>query len=184
MIWLLYAACAGFLTLFLIAPVAIAMQVACGHLLSRLLPLLFIAALWSEDGPAEAKHQQLIGHYTQILGKDGLVLYQTIDNVTILSLNGKMGRVQYPNGMARDSGFRWENEMIPGAHGIVVNICGPFDLSGAQHPWSDGRDDQSFERAILVDGKVMIGVACSFGPQSDKNLVDALYEVMRTGARP
>ncbi|GDY13904.1 hypothetical protein LBMAG53_27820 [Planctomycetota bacterium] len=181
MIWLLYAACAGFLTLFVIAPVAIVMQAPRGHLL---LPLLFIAALWSEDGPAEAKHQQLIGKYLQILGKESIVMYHTIHNIAVLSRNAKMGQVQYPNGKSPDSGFRWENEMVPGTQGIVVKIYGPFDSSRKAKRWSDIRENTTFERAILVEGDMTIGVVCTFDPLVDKTVIDALYDAMRTGARP
>jgi hypothetical protein len=151
--------------------------------MKRTLLLLLSALLLSHLNADDIKSQnrdlsELIGRFVLVLSKDYIVSGQDFDAPTLWA-NGKIGRVNLPNGMLPSMGTRSETEIVPTDSGIVMRFYGPYAANSTQKIWSTwhNAEKRTFEITVSVPNGMFIGITGSYGATFPSKTVEELLSI-------
>jgi hypothetical protein len=142
--------------------------------------LLFAAGVVA----AELNPSQVFGELVAKLSESNVVSVQTHDGYQWITIQAQLGRVAHPAGMTRDSGIRYDTELVPGDAGLVVHFYGARVAGDEQKQWQNAHDAErrSGERVLPLSEGNILPLKFSYGPRCDPALIAWLMTYRATTA--
>lgn len=145
------------------------------HFLPRLgVPGALVLSLLVSGGvAAEVNPSQVLGELVTKLSEHSTVSVQIFDGYQWITIQAQLGRVAHPAGMAKDSGIRYDTELVPGDAGLVVHFYGARVAREEQKDWQNvhDADRRTGERVMPLGEGNILPLAFSYGPRCDPALI-------------
>lgn len=135
---------------------------------------------------AELEPSQVFGELVSKLCESNVVSVQTFDNRQWITIQARLGRVAHAAGMTRDSGIRYDTELVPGNAGLVVQFHGVRVESEQQKWWQNAHDadGRSGERIFTLGAGRILPLTFSYGPDCDPALITWLMGYRAVSSPP
>ena len=143
---------------------------------------VMVSLLVTGGGAADVTPSLVLGELVTKLSESGVVSVQTFDGYHWITIHAQLGRVAHPAGMTRDSGIRYDTELVPGDAGLIVHYYGARVAGDEQKLWENAldADRRSGERVLPLGEGNILPLTFSYGPRCDPTLITWLMAYRTT----